>query len=78
MMRLTNTGCLVQVAFALGLALIAAPIVRNLTSELNETVGRGWPFSLARCSSAATPGCRDMPGLATEGRATVHVRTGHL
>lgn len=78
MMRLSNTGCMVQVAFALGLALIAAPIVRNLTSELNETVGRGWPFSLTRCSSAATPGCRNMTVLSVEGRATVHVRTGHL
>ena len=77
-MRLTNTGSLVQAAFTLGFALIAAPIVRNLTSELNETVGRGWPFSLARCSSAATPGCRDMPVLSTEERATMHVRTGHL
>lgn len=78
MMRLTSAGSLVQVAFALGLALIAAPIVRNLTSELNETVGRGWPFSLARCSSAATPGCRDVTVLSVVGRATVHVRTGHL
>ena len=77
MMRLTNAGCVVQVAFALGLALIAAPIVRNLTSELNETVGRGWPFSLGHCSSAATPGCRDAAALSVDGRA-VHVRTGRL
>jgi hypothetical protein len=78
MMRLTNAGALVQVAFALGLALVAAPIVRNLTTELNETLGRDWPFSIGHCASAATPGCGDAAVLATEGRAAVHVRTGHL
>ncbi len=78
MMRLTNAAAVVQVAVALGLAMIAAPIVRNVTSELNGTVGRGWPFALGRCSTAATPGCRDEAALAVEGRAAVHVRTGHL
>lgn len=56
-MRLSNTGILVQIAFALLLALIAAPIVRTVTSELNHTMGRVWPFSIARCHSPTTPGC---------------------
>lgn len=56
-MRLRNTGILVQIAFALLLALIAAPIVRTVTSELNHTMGRVWPFSMARCHSPSTPGC---------------------
>jgi len=68
MMRLTSAGSMVQAAFALGLALIAAPIVRNVTSELNGTVGRGWPFSLERCSSPATPGCHDGAIRSAEGR----------
>jgi len=78
MMRLTDAGSVVQAAVALGLALIAAPIVRGLTSELDNTVGRAWPFSMARCSSGATPGCHDIPMQSSGDRAAVHIRTGHL
>ncbi len=60
MTRLANAGPAAQVALALGLALVAAPVVRTVTAELDNTVGRAWPFSLARCSSPGTPGCRDV------------------
>jgi len=77
-MRLTNAGLLVQVAFALGFALIAAPIVRTVTAELDATVGRAWPFSLARCSSPEAPGCRDAATRSVESRPATHIRTGRL
>ena len=57
MMVPTSAGSAVQVAVALGIALIAAPIIRNLTSDLNGSVGRAWPFSLTRCAAVETPGC---------------------
>ena len=59
-MRLANTGSAVQVALALGLALVAAPMVRTVTAELDNTMGRAWPFSLTRCASPTTPGCQDV------------------
>ncbi len=77
-MRLTNTGAVVQVAVALGVALVAAPVVRSVTSELNGTVGRVWPFSLSRCLSLATPGCQDMPMRSATDQQAVHIRTGRL
>ena len=60
MMRLAHAVPAVQVAFALGLALVAAPVVRTVTAELGNTLGRAWPFSMTRCSSPATPGCQEM------------------
>lgn len=78
MTRLANAGPLVQAALALGLALIAAPVVRTLTSELDNSVGRAWPFSLARCASPATPGCGDAAMQAADGRPAWHIRTGRL
>ncbi len=78
MMRLTNTGSMVQAAFALGLALLAAPMVRTVTSELNGAVGRAWPFSLTRCVSAATPGCHDTSVRSAAGQPAGHIRTGRL
>ncbi len=78
MMRLANAGPVVQAALALGFALIAAPVVRTVTVELDSTVGRAWPFSLARCSSAATPGCSLGAERSAEGRQGAHVRTGRL
>lgn len=47
----------VQVAMALVLALVAAPIVRTVTSELSQSVGRTWPFSMEQCVQAG-PGCQ--------------------
>lgn len=78
MMRVTNAGSVVQVAFALGLALVAAPMVRTVTSELNGTVGRAWPFSMTRCLSPMTPGCRDASVQSAAGQPITHVRTGRL
>ena len=77
-MRLANAGPAVQAAFALGFALIAAPVVRTVTAELGNTVGRAWPFSLARCSSAATPGCSPGAERSAGGQPGAHVRTGRL
>ncbi len=42
----------VQVAMALILALVAAPVVRTVTSELSQSVGRTWPFSMEHCAQA--------------------------
>jgi len=78
MMRLTDTRAVVQVAFALGLALVAAPMVRSVTSELNGTVGRVWPFSLSRCLSLATPGCQDLAMRSATDQYIAHIRTGRL
>ena len=47
----------VQVAMALLLASVAAPVVRTVTSELSQSVGRTWPFSLEQCVRAS-PGCQ--------------------
>ena len=77
-MRLTNTGSVIQVAVALGLALVVAPIVRTVTSELNGTVGRAWPFSLARCVVLATPGCADTSMHSARSQSAPHIRTGRL
>jgi len=78
MMRLTNTGAVVQAAVALAIALIGAPVVRTVTSELNGTVGRAWPFSLARCVSLATPGCANTFVQSAQGPSVPHSRTGPL
>ena len=78
MMRLANVGPAVQVALALGLALVAAPVVRTVTAELDNTVGRAWPFSLTRCSSPATPGCRDVAAWSVLRPPSGPIRTGRL
>ena len=76
MMRLADAGPAVQAAVALGLALIAAPVVRGATVALDDTLGRAWPFSLARCLSPATPGCREEAAGPGGRRVAGHVRTG--
>ena len=45
------------VMMALVVALVCSVMVRNVTAELNDTVGRAWPFSLVHCAVAASPGC---------------------
>ena len=42
----------VQVALALILALGAAPVIRTITSELSQSVGQTWPFSMEHCPQA--------------------------
>lgn len=44
-------------AVAFAMALLLAPFVRGVTSELNTSLGRVWPFSLNHCISSNTPGC---------------------
>lgn len=78
MLRLTDAEVPVQTALVLAIALVAAPVVRTVTVGLDATLGRAWPFSLARCHVSASPGCfnRSLPS------ATVHpiqhIRTGRL
>ncbi len=55
MFRLPSS--VVQVAMALILALVAAPVVRTITSELSQSVGATWPFSMEHCTQA-DPDCR--------------------
>ena len=78
MMRLANAGAVAQVALALGLALVAAPMVRTVTAELDNTVGRAWPFSMTRCSSPATPGCQDVAAWSVLRPPSSPIRTGRL
>jgi len=78
MKRLAHAGAMVQVAVALGLALVAAPMVRTVTSELNDTVGRAWPFSMARCALPTVPGCRGMAARPAAEQQTAHLGTGRL
>lgn len=66
-MRLSQANTVVQVAVALAVALVAAPVVRSVTVELNTTVGRVWPFSMARCHAPTTPGCSVQPALDANG-----------
>jgi hypothetical protein len=47
----------VRVAAALAIALVFSPMVRTITSELDDSVGRVWPFALNHCHVRATPGC---------------------
>ena len=77
-MRLTGAGSAVQIAVALGLALILAPIIRNLTSDLNGSVGRAWPFSLTRCAAVETPGCVNVALRSAGSQRAATIRTGRL
>ena len=63
-MRLSGAGFMIQTAVALTIALAVAPGLRTITAELNNTVGRVWPFSMARCHAPMTPGC--LPALSVE------------
>ncbi len=78
MLRLTDAGMAVQIALGLTIAMVAAPIVRNVTAELNDTVGRAWPFSMARCHAPASPGCRGPSPPTAMAHSTQHIRTGRL
>ena len=76
--RPTQDGIAVQIALGLTIAMVAAPMVRNVTAELNDTVGRAWPFSMARCHALASPGCRDRSSPTAMAHSTQHIRTGRL
>lgn len=77
-MRLTDAGPVMQAVLALAMALIAAPVVRSVTAELNGSVGRAWPFSLTRCVPPATPGCDRVSVRSAAGQPAMHIRTGRL
>lgn len=57
MSRDASLEALVRVVAALMLALIVSPVIRTATIELNNSVGRAWPFSLTYCHARASPGC---------------------
>ena len=78
MLRLTDAGVPVQMALVLAIALVAAPVIRIATVGLDATLGRAWPFSLARCHVPASPGCFDRPLPSAAGGPTQHIRTGRL
>ncbi len=78
MLRLTDAGVPVQMALVLAIALVAAPVVRTVTVGLDATLGRVWPFSLARCHAPASPGCFERLLPSATGRPTRHIRTGSL
>lgn len=46
-----------QVLLALAIALVLSFPVRSVSIEINHTLGRAWPFSLAHCRTRDTPGC---------------------
>ena len=56
-MRSLSAGFAIQAAVAIAIALVVAPGLRTVTAGLNTTVGRLWPFSMARCHAPTTPGC---------------------
>ncbi len=57
MPRFDDLGVVVQIALAVVIALGGALLARSITTELNQTVGTVWPFSLAHCYGPASPGC---------------------
>ncbi len=57
MLRFDELGVLTQIALTVAIALGGASLTRSVTTELNQTVGTVWPFSLAHCYGPATPGC---------------------
>ena len=61
---------LAAVGMALAIALLCSTMLRTVAAEVNNTAGRMWPFSLAHCHVAASPGCDPQPGrvLASSGR----------
>lgn len=56
-MRLTNAGTAIQIGVALALALALGSSVRTVTAELDDHLGRVWPFALTRCHTPLSPGC---------------------
>ncbi len=53
------------VAWCLAIAMAGAPLIRSATAELNRSAGIAWPFSLAHCRAADTPGCGPEPVVLT-------------
>lgn len=56
-MESAATEALVSSAAALALALLLSPAVRVVTADLDDTVGRVWPFALTHCHVRTSPGC---------------------
>ncbi len=54
------TEALEKAVAGLIVAMALSAAVRGATAMTNQTIGRAWPFVLARCHAAATPGCETM------------------
>ncbi len=55
----------------LGIALAGAPMIRGITADMTESLGRTWPFTMEHCRSQQTPGCAFAePSQYLEGLAT--------
>ena len=52
---LTDELC--RAAACLAVAMILSLVVRGVTASTSQTLGRVWPFSIAFCQPASTPGC---------------------
>jgi len=65
-----------RVAATVICALFVATVVRGTTIELNQSIGRVWPFSLARCAAPDTPGCSLEERSAMSGAGQHRVRVG--
>lgn len=76
--RLANAGSMVQIALALVIALVAAPMVSTVTSAMDDTVGRVWPFSLEHCQWTAISKCSMQAPERITSAFPPHVRTGPL
>lgn len=48
---------LLRSAGVLVLALALSPMIRGITADLTNSVGRTWPFAMEHCRTAETPGC---------------------
>ena len=57
MLHFDELGVLTQIALTVAIALGGALLTRSVTTELNQTVGTVWPFSLDHCYGPASPGC---------------------
>lgn len=52
-----RSATLIPVAAALAIALALAPVVRMLSTGINDSIGQAWPFSFEHCHVRGAPGC---------------------
>ena len=62
---------LMRLALCLLVAIVAAPVIHGVATEISQAAGPLWPFSAAHCRSRDTPGCAQTEQLR---HATLHVR----
>lgn len=46
-----------RTAVALVVGLAFSPVIRGITTDLNASLGRVWPFVMEHCRAESTPGC---------------------